>query len=94
MEHYDDIEICSDCLLYHESGDMSYLELSDDQEEVLQRVEAGAKDLVKRGLVLVSKSSEEHEPFFSWTRCDVCDSKLGGDRHEATLLRKENHVHA
>ena len=43
----DHVEICSDCLLFHESGDMSYLELESEQEqtETMNRLEAGAKVL-------------------------------------------------
>ena len=84
----DHVEICSDCLLFHESGDMSYLELESEQEqtETMNRLEAGAKALRENNQIVSAKSSEEYEPFFSWNSCDICDSKLGGTRHEATIL--------
>ena len=28
------------------------------------------------------------EAFFSWSPCDTCGCKLGGDRHDCVLVRK------
>ena len=42
--HHDDVRICSDCFVFHVSGDMSYLALHDDEEETIDRVEMVQKN--------------------------------------------------
>ena len=38
------------------------------------------------GLHAVPSCGEEYEGGFSWSSCDLCDSGLGGDRHDAALI--------
>lgn len=32
-------------------------------------------------------SVDAHEAHFSWAPCETCNSKLGGDRYDCTLVR-------
>jgi len=47
------------------------IKLSSNKREVLDRISS---------LELWSMIS--YEPYFSWYACDLCDSKLGGDRYD------------
>ena len=38
------------------------------------------------GLHAVLACGEDCEPSFSWYQCQLCDSGLGGDRHDAALI--------
>lgn len=88
---HDDVRICSDCFVWHVSGDMSYLALQDDEEETIERVELGSKELIKKGLVYCPPDSgpddEEIQPYFSNCVCDLCDQHLAGDRYDGKLFK-------
>jgi len=88
---HDDVRICSDCFVFQVSGDMSYLALHDDEEETIERVEHGADQLTKKGLVFCPPDSEpddeEIQSYFSNCICDLCDQHLAGDRYDGKLFK-------
>jgi hypothetical protein len=73
----DGLEVCTDCALMIANG-----EGSEDHARKVSSV-WGADAI---GLVLTC-SDEDCSPPFSWSRCDGCGSTLGGDRHEAAVIR-------
>jgi len=68
-----DMLICIDCAMLHANADTSGIDSPEREAEVL----AGLNDYP---FVIVG---EPHG--FSWSACDTCGSRLGGDRFTATL---------
>lgn len=68
-----DLRICVDCAMLHANADTSGV----DDPSRLAEVLAGLEDYP---FVIVG----EHHGF-SWSACDTCGSRLGGDRFTATL---------
>ena len=87
IEFYSDADVCTDCLMFHASGDMSYLALQDDEDEVLERMDKTSKELIENDFVWHHKDVNESEPYFSRCSCDLCGISLAGDRHEGTLFK-------
>ena len=66
-------ECCEDCALYIANGDAT--------DEHAARVDSNWPD---GGLVLAC--AEDCEGWFSWSECDCCGSRLGGNRHPFAVL--------
>ena len=51
--------------------------------------EATVKEFFSHGLQNLSTKEDCHEPFFSWSSCDCCQTSLGGDRYECNGYNAE-----
>ena len=71
MVDFTELKVCSDCLSAIANDDYSGLDDSRERE---------VRAAIARHHWLVA-GTEEYG--FSWTPCDVCQSSLGGDRHQA-----------
>ena len=79
-----ELEACHDCFLYVANGDepepldMTYWDEADNWK-------ASAVNEEWEGWNLMAKHIEEDEESssFSWTGCEVCNRRLGGDRGES-----------
>lgn len=75
-------QICTDCVLLVANGDTSGY--PGDVDEYLRRVDAGYGSDVETVVVGTG------DAYFSWSACDLCNTRLGGDRMDATFfLRQE-----
>ena len=68
------MNICVDCAMLHANGDLTGIDNPEREAEVL----AG---LTNYPFLAVG----DHEGF-SWSGCDACGSKLGGDRFSAEVI--------
>ena len=78
------LDICSDCVYYN-----AYGHIGDEHEECACETCIA----VRKGFTKLDKehgsyeiASNQDDPFFSWQRCDICESHLGGDRYAVDLL--------
>ena len=69
METYD-FEGCSDCLMFVANGDMP-----EDREGFVEDFELWTEGFV------ICLGDNDIDLGFSWSRCECCGSRLGGDRH-------------
>ena len=89
-----ELSICSDCYMYHHNGDDSF---SDYVTPEMQRdIKLGFDKL---GNILMSDhhgddcdaiyilEAYRYETYFSWSPCDICESHLGGDRHDVDIIQ-------
>jgi len=93
-----ELSICSDCYMYHHNGDDGF---SDYVTPEMQRdIKLGFDKL---GNILMSDHLCPHgddcdhawdwgcvcnyETYFSWSPCDICESRLGGDRHDVDIIQ-------
>lgn len=70
-----DMEICVDCAMLHANGSTEGLE-GDRLAEVLA------------GLDTYPFLAVGDDAGFSWSRCDACGSRLGGDRLTAAVIER------
>lgn len=77
----DDLQLCCDCAMMIENGDASGM---DDKAEAACRI--GIQKEYEAGGHWVLSGAENDEASFSWSRCDCCDSRLGGDRYKAAVI--------
>jgi hypothetical protein len=85
----DGIKLCGDCTVAAVNGDFSgldYYYTSGNGEAAKRQAEIEA-GLERLGPHLVCATTEgEHEPYFSWSPCDCCNTHLGGDRFDFAIL--------
>ena len=72
-----EVDACIDCVLWHANGDDSGIA----DEERIHEVHF-AVGLPANGVLAVG----DGEQFFTWQPCEVCGSRLGGDRITCTVL--------
>jgi hypothetical protein len=77
----DGLELCVCCTLLVANGECC--EDSDAHSDA-QVAQLGEGREGAAGLVLAC--DEDCEGWFSWSSCDGCGSRLGGDRHPAVIL--------
>lgn len=70
--------VCVDCAMMLANGEGT--------EEHAERIAARWQ---AQGYDLVLACDEECEGWFSWLDCDGCGSTLGGDRHPAHWIKRE-----
>jgi|GEM_PF-3405386 len=75
------LEGCVDCLMMAANG----LEGCDMTPEELERVERGFASWHEEGFIIVPGHDDGG---FSWSTCQVCGSRLGGDRFELTAVSR------
>ncbi len=80
----DDLKVCTCCLFAHANGDSC-----DCPDGHAERVTAAFERLAVEGCHVACNDKEGEEPAFSWAACDVCGSRLGGDRHTFALFKTE-----
>lgn len=84
-----ELSICQDCM-YAVEGYICCV--NDENCEHIQAIENEISD--NPGSRIVNNGGEDAEPHFSWHRCDLCHTDLGGDRYDATMIiptnKKEN----
>jgi len=74
------LAICSDCLLFLANGDLPPENTEEQDRQYLDRLAKHSK-----GFFNISPTCSG-DPSFSWTPCETCGSRLGGDRHDANAL--------
>lgn len=79
----DELWICQDCFLLEETGELN--DVSEVREEDVAEAIASLS-----GYLAANWDSETGEGIneFSWSTCDCCRSRLGGERHRYTLTPK------
>lgn len=77
----DDLQICSDCAMIIANDDASGM---DDATEAACR--AGIEKEAAAGGHWALSGAEDEESSFSWSACDCCGSRLGGDRIAAAVV--------
>ena len=75
-----DVEGCLDCLQYAANNEFD--PDHEDHEDAL--IINAFFDHAKEGY---SVTCGDGESFFSWSSCDICSSKLGGDRWNMHLIK-------
>lgn len=82
-----DLAVCQCCILAIANGDVC-----DCPKGHADDVTRGMARETAKGAYIVAGGSDDEETWgdlgFSWSACDVCRSRLAGDRHRASL-----HVH-
>ena len=79
-----DLAICPDCACWHANGDLSALDLLDDDERAERYAAVTAAPGVPDGYHVVVGTSVDSD--FRWRACDTCGGPAS-DRLPATLLR-------
>lgn len=69
-----ELEGCTDCVMYLANGDVP----EDDNGWSPEAVEASWPSATYH---LCAAGDENSEEYFSWRACDVCGSRLGGNRY-------------
>jgi len=78
----DEIYCCTDCLMIIANDDASGMD-----EETEARCRTGIDAMHKRGYWLICNNQDPgNESEFSWSACEICGSRLGGNRHRLALL--------
>ena len=70
------MRICGDCVMAHANGDFTGMD---------EATEVRVKDGMDRTgpLYVVSDENGVVDSHFSWSACDGCGDRLGGDRYDA-----------
>lgn len=78
MIHDDDaLWVCWDCAMWHANGELSDGISPDRVDAVTGYVGVLSVDCGEDG---------EHCVTFSWSSCDACGDRLGGERHRAFVV--------
>jgi hypothetical protein len=75
-----ELEGCTDCVLYLANGDVP----DEDSGWSPEAVERNWK-----GYNVCVAGDENSEEYFSWRPCEVCGSKLGGNRYPCAAWKCE-----
>ena len=78
----DDIWVCDDCLFAIENGHTFSIE----SEERVAEVWKGVRRLGRHLSANWDSETDEGIRDFSWSSCDCCGSRLGGERHRYAVL--------
>lgn len=78
-------EMCADCLMLLASGETPTEMSERETEEWLAAIDRAWPE--SEGWHLAPAYGDDCEGSFSWSSCDVCGSKLGGDRHPVSAWR-------
>lgn len=83
MKHREIIELegCSDCIMYLANGELP----ADDDNNEWPGPDAIAR--IWEGYELCVAGDENSEEYFSHLECDVCRSRLGGNRYPCAAWR-------
>ena len=76
-----DIEVCVDCTMMLANGECEGL----DTDSWYHAVKAAGMTRFDVALNI----GEDTEPSFSWSACDYCGSRLGGDRYPAVVFGQD-----
>lgn len=76
-----DIDICSDCMMWHANADLSGTP-DDCQEAVVAAVG------IDEGYDVIPGTDYVGDGHFSKTPCDACRQKYGGNRYPATMMSR------
>lgn len=85
-----DLDVCVDCALWLANADASGLKYhyGDKWEERLEEINKGERALCQGGKYWIAYNmGEDEDNWFSWSPCDCCSSKLGGDRVRFALMK-------
>jgi len=85
----DEIQLCADCMIAAVNGDFTGLDYHYGASKAAERMEAITVGLDKLGPHLVPAfDSETGKGYseFSSARCECCETKLAGSRHEFAIL--------
>jgi len=80
MMNYD-IDVCVDCTMMIANGECEGL----DPDSWYHAVKANGMTRFDVALNI----GEDTEPSFSWSACDYCGSRLGGDRYPAVVFGQD-----
>ena len=75
-----DVNGCIDCLMLAANGELP----PENSPEEDKKLENAFISLADQGF---SVTCGDGERSFSWSSCDICDSKLGGDRFPMHLVK-------
>ena len=75
-----DVNGCVDCLMLAANGELP----PENSPEEDKKLENAFVSLADQGF---SVCAGDGEGSFSWSSCDICDSKLGGDRFPMHLVK-------
>lgn len=78
--------ICTDCFMWCHGYS--------PEENTAERVAEIERGFRLNQVVSTDPYSENGEPHFSWSPCEVCESHLGGDRYDVALFIHESEVTA
>ena len=81
---------CVDCYGAVANG-ITYLEHETDSDsETVERVRGALEGYAGRGLIVAcgGGDDENDEEGFSWQPCDICKSRLGGDRFTVAIFER------
>lgn len=78
-------EMCVDCLVLLANGETPAEMSERETEEWLAAIDRAWPE--SEGWHLAPACGEDCEGGFSWSSCDVCGSRLGGDRHDVAAWR-------
>ena len=73
---------CVDCLFFCANGDLP----PENTEQEDQKLIDSFNKIHNEGFSVCVGSDDEGS--FSWTPCDICDTKLGGDRYTMHLVQR------
>ena len=73
------IDVCTDCLMVIANGEFEAV-----APEVAAAVARGIHDMHAEGYMVALENTDAGH--FSWSDCDLCQTKLGGDRWPAVLV--------
>ena len=89
-----ELSICTDCYMFQHFGDDSLTGyVTPDMERDIKQ----GRD--KLGDVIIGDRHNDDceyecdwqcdcfDPHFSWSPCDMCDSQLGGNRHDVNIMQ-------
>ena len=81
------LSVCADCLMCIANGD---LPTDDDPERDAASIAGVEREQASGGHIVAGGTGDDpenpDEGGFSWSSCDCCNSNLGGDRFNATLV--------
>jgi hypothetical protein len=91
-----DVSICVDCYFYAHYGAESLNEVGPElQRDIVDAFDRLGDIIIGDdhrdgcGIVVNYAQSEDctcSEGYFSWAPCDICDSRLGGNRQDVTII--------
>lgn len=80
-----EIDICSDCLMWHANGVLPDDGLEDEVNAKSFEAIATAPG-IDDGYDVVPGGSADADAHFSWMPCDACRRPFGGQRYTATMM--------